>query len=461
MNASNRAVAILAIVVTLLSASFVGIVFSDDADASSTPTELIHMGTASDNITSDNPAVIEYGGEPAVEVYVNSNLSDGESAESWDKTVYFRFVSDALKGYNIYIYDTWYFTDGSSDEYNGNNALNRSNEYWNTNAWSSLRPVNLTMDSGVNRIVIHAYINDQDSGYSGKPDRLSGTNEVTFDFTLGRTDGYTYVTKVSYDINYSGGSNPNATSTDPVYRPSASTENVKVKIAGEQTRSGYTHVGWNTSSSGNGTHYDVGATIDVRIGSEITLYAEWQIDSHSIALYTTDDSNPWKTVSVQHGQHLSIEDPTAPEGKLFAGWYTDNTRTQPYDYPSVTADDSLYALFVDELAFTTTPTASQNVTPIEPEGTFMFSSLGSESAAKVLWEFPDGTTSTDRVTTHWFEPGSYKVKLTVWNSLGEASTTEIQVEVGEEPDEDSNVLIWVTAGIAVVIVAVVVARRFI
>ena len=238
MNASNRAVAILAIVVTLLSASFVGIVFSDDADASSTPTELIHMGTASDNITSDNPAVIEYGGEPAVEVYVNSNLSDGESAESWDKTVYFRFVSDALKGYNIYIYDTWYFTDGSSDEYNGNNALNRSNEYWNTNAWSSLRPVNLTMDSGVNRIVIHAYINDQDSGYSGKPDRLSGTNEVTFDFTLGRTDGYTYVTKVSYDINYSGGSNPNATSTDPVYRPSASTENVKVKIAGEQTRSG-------------------------------------------------------------------------------------------------------------------------------------------------------------------------------------------------------------------------------
>ena len=220
-------------------------------------------------------------------------------------------------------------------------------------------------------------------------------------------------------------------------------------------------MGWNTSSSGNGTHYDVGATIDVRIGSEITLYAEWQIDSHSIALYTTDDSNPWKTVSVQHGQHLSIEDPTAPEGKLFAGWYTDNTRTQPYDYPSVTADDSLYALFVDELAFTTTPTASQNVTPIEPEGTFMFSSLESESAAKVLWEFPDGTTSTDRVTTHWFEPGSYKVKLTVWNSLGEASTTEIQVEVGEEPDEDSNVLIWVTAGIAVVIVAVVVARRFI
>jgi hypothetical protein len=39
------------------------------------------------------------------------------------------------------------------------------------------------------------------------------------------------------------------------------------------TLSGFTHTGWNTSSDGTGTHYDIGGTYSAN--ADVTLYAEW------------------------------------------------------------------------------------------------------------------------------------------------------------------------------------------
>ena len=455
---NNGRTAAFAAVLILVAVSSAVLCLGTDSEASSTPTDLIYMDSASENITPSNPAVITYNGSPAIELYIASNLSDGDYGKVWNNSLYLRFVSDDLKGYNIYTYDTYYFNDGSNDTFNGSNMLNRSNESWYTSAYTSVTPLTLTMDSGVNRIVMHAYVND-DSGYP--PSRLSGTNEVTFDFRLERVDGNEFVTTVSYDANGgSGGPTSGFTKTD--YGESSSGRTVSVELSSVQpTRQGYDFTGWNTASSGNGTHYDAGQTISVAMGTDMRLYAEWQVQAHDMTLYTTDDSDPWRTVSVQHGQTLSVEDPPAPEGKLFAGWFVDNTRTTPFDPATpITSDRAVYAGFVDELSFITTPDAQETVTPVDPQGTFVFSSMASEGAATVLWEFPDGTTSTDKTVTHWFGPGTYSVKLTVWNSFGEASTKEIHLTVEEEGDGESGVLIYVAVGIVAVIAAAIILRRF-
>ena len=460
MNASGRTVAILAIAVTVLSGALIGFAVSDDADASVVEGYYLRLDIAEHDSQSE-AAVIQVNGEDALEVYWSHTGEVGEWCVYISSQLHFRVLDWSLvRNYAFDFYSEMWTDDGEHWEaVNGGSypdILSDADEgVWETCGFTQGGGYDPEHSNAVR--VIH-YVQLTDGNYNHTP--ASGTTVASMEWKYSYTTGYAYTTTVSYNANDGAGS-VSATSRED-FRTSASTENVSLTLSsGRFTKEGYEHVGWNTQANGNGTHYDLGESAPVKIGDDITLYAEWRIQSHTVTLYTTDDSDAWKEVLVQHGQRLVVEDPSAPEGKIFAGWYSDNTRTQPYDYPNVTADDSLYALFVDELEFTTSPTASQNVTPIEPEGTFMFSSLGSESAAKVLWEFPDGTTSTDRVTTHWFEPGSYKVKLTVWNSLGEASTTEIQVEVGEEPDEDSNVLIWVAAGIAVVIVAIIVARRFI
>ena len=459
MNASDRAAAILAVAVTILSAAFIGIAVSDDADASVVEGYYLRLDSAEHDSQSE-AATIQVNGQDALQVYWSHSGSVGEWYESITTYLHYKVLDWSLvRNYTLdYYSEAWLDDGGYYDAVNGGSypdiLANATEGVWQTCGFSAsynYKPAYSNIERNI------YYIQLTDGNYNHTP--ASGTTVATMEWNFSFTTGYAYTTSVSYNANDGAGSVSTTSRED--FRTSASTENVSVTLSnGRFTKEGYEHVGWNTQANGNGTHYDLGESVPVKIGDDITLYAEWRIQSHTVTLYTTDDSNAWKEVLVQHGQRLVVEDPTAPEGKLFAGWYTDNTRTQSYDYPNVTADDSLYALFVDELEFITSPTASHDVTPIEPDGTFMFSSIGSESAAKVLWEFPDGTTSTDRVTTHWFEPGSYKVKLTVWNSLGEASTTEIGVEVGE-PDEDSDVLIWVVAGIAIVVIAIIVARRFV
>ncbi len=433
MSAARRAIALMAVIVTLTAAfAVVGTVGFDDSEGS---VEIVD-GFRAESESEMTQMVLDEDGTELIEITAVIR-SDG-----WVKFTYGPVLEDSRN----YLAYTIGFKFGDNPLREGHSAMEGVNPALIENA--GLQP------TGEGYGYAEFYM--AEDGVSAD----TPIGPVTrFDFTFTAQTIYNYTTTITYDANATGDYNLPPTTSREDSRTSASTMNVSLTASStELTRDRYVHVGWNTKASGDGVHCDLGGSIDVRIGDDITLYAEWEIVSHTVSLYTTDDTTPWKQVSVQDGQVLSVGDPTPPEGQLFAGWYTDNTRSTPFDpTTAITADDALFAKFVDELEFTTTPTAKANVTSVESSGTFVFDSGASASAAKVLWEFPDGTTSTDRVTTHWFEPGTHTVKLTVWNSNGEMSETEFDVTVTD--GNDNLPILWIAAGIlAVAVIGIVIWR---
>ncbi|WP_427180079.1 InlB B-repeat-containing protein [Paenibacillus sp. TC-CSREp1] len=80
------------------------------------------------------------------------------------------------------------------------------------------------------------------------------------------------------------------------------------------------------------------------IQSNVTLYAKWAARVQQIT-FETDGGSVIAPQSAAYGDHLSR--PADPErtGYTFAGWYTDATHTQPFDFATATvnADITLYA----------------------------------------------------------------------------------------------------------------------
>ena len=113
---------------------------------------------------------------------------------------------------------------------------------------------------------------------------LTRTHTITFNGNGGTSSTSSASVSLSRD-----GWNTNSSGTGTTYASGAavtnlsSTQNATVTLyakwnAGSTvlptaTRSGYRHVGWNTNSSGTGTHYAVGASYPVT--ATTTLYAEW------------------------------------------------------------------------------------------------------------------------------------------------------------------------------------------
>ena len=447
MSAARRAIALMAVIVTLTAAfAAVGTMGFDDSEGSVTQGDLNRIDTFDSSVKT-----INYNGTPAVQVWVDAVFSQGDLVDYVSYAVCWKALTSDLDGYHIALTTTTVEDGETSSGY-----MNFTNPDLAAGDTGDFNRGSTSTDTMAQRTLTVA-VNNQSGGGPFTP--LNGTNAVSFKLDISRQTGYICETTVTYNANGGSGSGPSAFSDDKTLSHSPTfSDRVSVQLASSGfTMADYTLVGWNTQANGQGTSYDLGETADFTVGDDIVLYAQWQIVSYDIALYTDGGTTPWKTVTVQKGQILQVEDPPAPDGKLFAGWYTDNTCTQPYEYPAVTDDDALFAKFVDELEFTTTPTAKANVTPIEPRGTLLFNSMTSASAAKVLWEFPDGTTSTDRVTTHWFEPGTHTVKLTVWNSNGEMSETELDVTVTD--GNDNLPILWIPAGIlAVAVIGIVIWR---
>ena len=116
--------------------------------------------------------------------------------------------------------------------------------------------------------------------------------------TKSDTNGYT----VSFNINGGSGTTPS---------------NIIQKV-------GYTDNGWNTNSSGTGTHYADGGSYTTNAAA--TLYCQWTVTRKSITLPAA---------------------PTAPTGKHFTGWYTASSggtkRGDAGGTYTPTASETLYA----------------------------------------------------------------------------------------------------------------------
>lgn len=97
---------------------------------------------------------------------------------------------------------------------------------------------------------------------------------------------------------------------------------------------------------------------NTRISSDMTLYAKWIPDEITVSFKKPITSNGnWSLVSSQNilrGQTVERpEDPSAPYGKVFAGWYSDPDLSTEFDFGSPVRDTmTLYAKFADSAKVT-------------------------------------------------------------------------------------------------------------
>ena len=135
------------------------------------------------------------------------------------------------------------------------------------------------------------------------------------------SQGWTFQTnkttglKLTYDMN--GGTESELSPIENLR------EGSKVAISSTiPTRTGYTFVGWNTSSTGNGKSYEAGAK--VKIGqTDLTLYAEWKANTYNAQFDTNGGSfTPGETALTEYTYGKEVNLPTpVKEGYTFDGWY--------------------------------------------------------------------------------------------------------------------------------------------
>ncbi|WFR65444.1 InlB B-repeat-containing protein [Paenibacillus amylolyticus] len=105
-------------------------------------------------------------------------------------------------------------------------------------------------------------------------------------------------------------------------------------------RTGYTFAGWYTDITRTQPFDFATATVV----ADMTLYAKWNIAVRTVTFHT-DGGTAIQAREVINGEMLSRPSDPVRAGYAFAGWYTDITRTQPFDFATatVTADMTLYA----------------------------------------------------------------------------------------------------------------------
>ena len=108
------------------------------------------------------------------------------------------------------------------------------------------------------------------------------------------------------------------------------------------TRTGYTFLGWSDTDGGSAVSFPYAADVT----TDITLYALWSADSHTVTFNSKGGSSVTGDSFVTDGSLAIPYDPTR-EGYAFLGWSaTDGGSAVSFPYsPGVTEDITLYALW--------------------------------------------------------------------------------------------------------------------
>ncbi|TCJ03807.1 InlB B-repeat-containing protein [Cytobacillus praedii] len=113
----------------------------------------------------------------------------------------------------------------------------------------------------------------------------------------------------------------------------------KITAPAVPTKSGYSFVGWYKDAAFNHEW----AFETEKVISDQTLFAKWEINKYTVS-FNSNGGNAVANQSVEHdGTATKPEDPTK-QGYTFAGWYTDNTYSTPYNFgTTVTTNKTIYA----------------------------------------------------------------------------------------------------------------------
>jgi uncharacterized repeat protein (TIGR02543 family) len=169
---------------------------------------------------------------------------------------------------------------------------------------------------------------------------VSGAYNLSADVTL-----YAEWTLNSYTITYNGNSSTGGTS------PADTTGNGSVTLRGNTNslvRTGYTLTGWNTNTSGTGAHYALEA--GYTLAADITLYAEWTLNSYTITYDSNNSTGGTSPTDTTGNGSVTLRGNTntlVRTGYTFNGWNTQadglGTHYAVGSTYNLTADVTLYA----------------------------------------------------------------------------------------------------------------------
>jgi uncharacterized repeat protein (TIGR02543 family) len=130
----------------------------------------------------------------------------------------------------------------------------------------------------------------------------------------------------TYFVSYHG--NGNTAGSSPIDSTAYENgESVTVGGSGTLVREGYSFAGWNSTDSGDGTDYSVGATFTIG-SADVHLYAQWDLiptyDVNYFGNGNTGGSAPVDSESYEDGESVTVADSgtLVREGYTFAGWNT-------------------------------------------------------------------------------------------------------------------------------------------
>ena len=151
------------------------------------------------------------------------------------------------------------------------------------------------------------------------------------------------------------------------------------------TRTGYTFTGWNMKADGSGTAYGDRASISP--SSNVTLYAQWQLNTYSFSFDANGGTGSMSGGSAAYGESFQLPGNTFARPKYtFTGWNTkaNGTGTAYADNASLTLteDTTLYAQWTLITDYTVLLPDGDNIT-VDPETKIGSAQIGIQAGSAI------------------------------------------------------------------------------
>ena len=160
---------------------------------------------------------------------------------------------------------------------------------------------------------------------------------------------------IRYDANTGSGTMENSTMT---YNEAAKLRKNTF------TRTGYTFECWSDGKEPRTYYSDQQSVKNLAESGTVTLWAKWKPNTYTVTLNPNGGTVPSTSISVSYnGTYSGLTDATRT-GYVFAGWYTEKeggTRISPSSPVQITANQTLYAHWVDKTAPTISNVTAESV----------------------------------------------------------------------------------------------------